>query len=87
MQPLKILPLYLAVTKRLLKLDDADKRGYFTTINSKELFGDSVPAMSIKIPLELFKKFMKLGAINAVSYLYYNVEELFPSGFPGEENK
>ena len=60
---------------------------HFTTISSSKLVNDSVSQISIEVPLELFRNPKKQGMVNIVSYLYYNVEELFPSGRPGEENK
>ena len=70
-------------------LENASKDDeHFTTISSSKLVDDSVSQMSIEVPLELFRNLKKQEMVNIiVSYLYYNVEELFPSGLPGEENK
>ena len=44
--------------------------------------------MSIQVPSELIEMFADSdgndGVVRTVSYLYYNVEGLFPSGPPGE---
>ena len=69
-------------------LENASKDDeHFTTISSSKLVDDSASQMSIEVPLELFRNLKKQEMVNIVSYLYYNVEELFPSGLPGEENK
>ncbi len=51
--------------------------------------GESIfPGMSIKIPFELVNRSSDQGGeVKAISMLYYNVENLFPSGFPEEENE
>ena len=58
------------------------------TINS-EKFGEEFPNMSIKIPVELVRKFatMNNDSVRAVSFLYYGVENLFPGGYQGRENR
>lgn len=44
--------------------------------------------MAINLPLELAQEFANdTGTVRAVSFLYYNVESLFPSGLQGEENE
>ena len=46
---------------------------------------EEFPKMSIQVPSELIEKFDDNdGVVRVVSYLYYNVEGLFPSGLPGE---
>lgn len=62
-----------------------------TAISSEEFITDEVlPRMSIQISSELIEMFVDRdgndSVIRAVSYLYYNVEGLFPSGFPGENS-
>ena len=58
---------------------------YFTTISSEGVRNDEAfPEMSIQIPSELIEMFVDSGVVRAVSYLYYNVEGLFPSCLPGE---
>lgn len=62
---------------------------YITTISSEEFITEELlPKMSIQIPSELIELFADRdgndGVVRAVSYLYYNVEGLFPSGLPGE---
>ena len=46
------------------------------------------PKMSIQVPSELIEMFAdsdgNYGVVRTVSYLYYNVEGLFPSGLPGD---
>ena len=53
-----------------------DERRYFTTINSSD-FDSSHPEMSIQIPTELVQIFEESDG-RAVSYLYFNVENIFP---------
>ena len=55
-----------------------DEGGLFTTIDSTDFVSDQ-PAMSIQIPTELVGLFEESDG-RAVSYLYFGVEELFPSG-------
>ena len=59
---------------------------YFTTISSDGVCNEEMfPRMSIQIPSEvLVDSDGTDGVVRAVSYLYYNVEGLFPSGLPGE---
>ena len=62
---------------------------YLTTITSEGILNEEVfPRMTIQIPSELiqvlFESDVNDGVVRAVSYLYYNVEGLFPSGLPGE---
>ena len=56
-------------------------------INSDD-FRDDVPKMSIQIPSELVGLLADSncddsGVVRVISALYYNVEDLFPSGRPG----
>ena len=60
-----------------------------TTISSEVLLmNEEFPKMSIQIPFGLIDIFDDIGGndgvVRAVSYLYYNVEGLFPSGLPGD---
>lgn len=73
---------YSAITKMLLILEDVDE--HFTTISLDELVNDS--ATEIELPVELARKFHSQGRIKSVSYIYNNVEALFPNSLPGEEN-
>ena len=61
-----------------------------TTINSMD-FTDTFPEMSLQIPAELIWIFSNAssasGGVRVISYLYYDVGNLFPSGKPGEENE
>ena len=59
---------------------------FITTINSEEFITEeTLPKMSIQIPSELIEMLVdRDDVVRAVSYLYYNVENLFPSGLPGE---
>ena len=62
---------------------------YETTISSEELLmSKEFPKMSIQVPSELIRMFADSngndGVVRTVSYLYYNVEGLFPSGLPGD---
>ena len=70
-------------------LEDAfeDDNEHFTAINLGEFVNDSVSPMSVEVPLEVARKFSQHGKITVVSYLYYNVEELFPNGLAGEEKE
>ena len=58
---------------------------YLTTISSEGVRNDEAfPEMSIQIPSELIEIITNSddndgGVVRAVSYLYYNVEGLFPS--------
>ena len=65
----------------------AEAEESITTINSGD-FRDDVPRMSIEIPPELIRMFAASsgrdgGVVRVISALYYNVEDLFPSGRPG----
>ena len=74
---------------------------YFTTIDSVdfEATTDSNesdpmerPQMTIQIPSELLRVLKETGLIvgeevRAVSFLYFNVEDLFPSGLSDEDNR
>ena len=60
-----------------------------TTISSEELLvSKEFPKMSIQVPSDLIEMFSDIngndGVVRTVSSLYYNVEGLFPSGLPGE---
>ena len=61
---------------------------YVTTISSDELVDEDFPKMSIQVLSEMIEMFADSdgndGMVRVVSYLYYNVEGLFPSGPPGE---
>ena len=73
------------VQAKLLSPVDGD---FVTAISSEELVGKDFPMMSIQVPSELIEMFTDSdgndGMVRTVSYLYYNVESLFPSGPPGE---
>ena len=55
-----------------------DGTEFFTATSSTDFASDQ-PAMSIQIPTELVGLFEESDG-RAVSYLYFGVEELFPSG-------
>ncbi len=66
------------------QLISADVLGYFTSTDSKN-FAKDRPRMSIQIPSELVGMFAASsggggGVVRVISALYYNVEDLFPSG-------
>ena len=76
-----------------MKISPEDGQEYITTINSLnfEQTTDSDnpninrPQMTIQIPSELLRVLKETGLIvgeevRAVSFLYFNVEDLFPSG-------
>ena len=83
-------PAYLlyavAVKTKLLSPVNGENKN---TISSEGLFtGEEFPKMSIQVPSELIEEFADSdgndGVVRAVSYLYYNVEGLFPSDLPGK---
>ena len=60
---------------------------YSTTINSS-LFNENLPQMSLQVPPELIQEFAGSsdrggGEVRVISALYYDVEDVFPSGRPG----
>ncbi len=59
------------------------EQDYITAISSKN-YAEGLPEMSIKIPSELIKETSSGegggGMVKVVSFLYYNVTGLFPSG-------
>ena len=66
------------------QLVSTDVEGYIPTIDSGD-FNTDLPRMSIQIPSELIKLFANSsGSIRLISAIFYNVEELFPSGRPGD---
>ena len=69
-------------TQLLTQAKDGER--LITTISSSDKFTteEPFPQMSIQISSELFVH--EDDVVRAVSYLYYNVENLFPSGLPGE---
>ena len=80
------MPIPAAVQAKLIASANGESE---TTISSEELLmNEEFPKMSIQIPSELSEMFADSdgndGVVRAVSYLYYNVEGLFPSGLPGE---
>ena len=67
-----------------------------STINSDDFVDaghEDLSGMSLQVPSELVGMFAgersgnMEGSVRAVSFLYFNVESLFPNGLPGEENK
>ena len=81
-----ILPIPAAVQAKLVEPANEE---YVTTINSEKLLiNEDFPKMSIQVPSELIEMFADSdgndGVVRTVSYLYYNVEGLFPSGLPGD---
>ena len=63
------------------------EQGYFTIliISAGEVVGDAVPEMSIQIHSQLVDVFAgNDSTVRVVSYIYYNISNLFPSGRPGE---
>ena len=76
-------PVVFTKTLNVTEIED-----YVTTIDSAK-FGDEFPNMSTEIPVELVDKFAPMNGdgVRAVSFLYYGVENLFPSGYPGRENR
>ena len=71
------------VIERVAEPDD-----YITTISSEDLqVPENYPPLSIEIPFEAVLEFADEGTVRAASFLIYNVEGLFPSGFSGMENE
>ncbi len=71
------------------QLVSADREGYITTVTSKDF--PALPhknLMSIEIPYEVVQLADDMngvsGTVRVVSFLYYDVEDLFPSGRPGD---
>ena len=61
---------------------------YVPTISSKDPpVPKDYPFASIEIPPEVVLEFADEGIVRATSFLLYNAEGLFPSGFPGMENE
>ena len=57
-----------------------------TVIGSEDLVGDSMPGISLDIPLELVRNFSSsTGEVRVVSFLYYSVENFFPRNLTGQE--
>ena len=77
------MPIPAAVQAKLIAPANGESE---TTISSEELLmNEDFPKMSIQVPSELTEMFADSdGVVRAVSYLYYNVEGLFPSGLPGD---
>ena len=69
---------------------EGDASSLVTTINSAD-FNDTLPEMSLQIPHEFVQIVSRSGngseRVRVVAFLYYNVENLFPSGLQMEENK
>ena len=83
-----LFPMLAAVQTKLLSPGNGE---YETTISSEEISSaNGFPKMSIQVPSELTEIFANSdendGVVRAVSYLYYNVEGLFPSDLL-EENE
>ena len=69
------------------QLISADVEDYSTAINSS-LFDENLPLMILQVPPELIQAFAGSsgsdgGGVRVISALYYNVEDVFPSGRPG----
>ena len=74
------------------KLLQSRNRELLSTINSEDFDnagGDGQSGISLQVPSELVEMFGGEGSVpvRAVSFLYFNVENFFPSGLSGEENK
>ena len=78
-----------ALVTTILKVSGSESS--FRTIQSsyQDNLGDEYHKTSIEIPVELVLEFatMNNDSVRAVSFLYSGVENLFPSGYPGRENK
>ena len=66
------------------QLISANVESYSTAINS-ELHSQDLPYMSLQVPPELFAGSDSGDGeeVRVLSVLYYNVENVFPSGRPG----
>jgi hypothetical protein len=61
------------------------EEGYFTTISSREIIEGVLPEMSIQTHSQLVDMFSDSSdEVRVVSYIYYNISELFPSGRRGQ---
>lgn len=74
------------------QLVPAEGEEYITTINSRDFADDSIPKLLMEIPLGLVQAVLNSNEANSnivrvVSFLFYNVEDIFPSGLPGLEMK
>ena len=80
-----------ALFTMILKVSESEShvRTITHSSNDRENLGNEFPKMSIEIPVELVREFetMNGDGVRAVSFLYYGVENLFPSGYPGRENR
>ena len=78
-----------ALFTMILKVSGSES--HIRTIHSsqQENLGNESPKMSIEIPVELVREIATMNGdgVRAVSFLYYGVENLFPSGYPGRENR
>lgn len=72
----------VVVTRSLEVPEDITSEDYITTIGS---MGANILPMTVDIPFELLLLFNGIE-IRAASFLLNSVENLIPSGFPGEEN-
>ena len=74
----------LVLNTRLLS-PEGEPSSLVPTINSAD-FNDTLPEMSLQVPLELVQIVSRSGnaseRVRSVAFLYYNVENLFPSGLP-----
>lgn len=59
-----------------------------TSINSSNFQESMSPEMSLHTPLESVRAFavgsQKMSGVKIAAFVYYNVEDLFPSSLPGE---
>ena len=84
--PLSIAPAPALYTT-ILKVPESES--HIRTIHYQKNLGNESPRMSIEIPVELVREFatMNSDSVRGVSFLYYDVENLFPSGYQGRENR
>ena len=80
---------YTYVAFNILEIEVVSKPDdYVTTISSEDQrVPKDYPFASIEIPYEVVLDFADEGTVRAASFLLYNAENLFPSGFPGMENE
>ena len=64
----------------------SEGKGLLSTINSND-FTNEFSQMSIRIPYELIREFAEneTGGVRTISFLFYEVEYLFPNEIAGRD--
>lgn len=58
---------------------------YILAIDSTQLFGETHPEITVEIPFSLAEELAE-DSSRLISYLYYNLENLFPTEFQEMDN-